>query len=75
MTTVNLGPTSMMRGRCKRCDWSFDLVALPMSIAEAAAVCRQSCCPMCGAGSSDITVGDSRPLSVAEYAHKNKVLA
>jgi len=75
MTTVKLAPTTMMRGRCKRCAWEFDLVALPMPLAEVAASCKQAHCPMCGAGSGDVTVAASRPLTAEEGAHKQQVMA
>jgi len=65
----------MMRGLCKLCTWEFDLVALPMPITEAAAVCQQAHCPMCGATSSSIAVCESRPLTPAEQQHKAALLA
>lgn len=72
--TVNLStiPGQMFRGRCRRCDWTWDVVALPMLIETAARVIGSACCPMCGNDSGN-TVAEPRPLTDAEAEHKRRL--
>lgn len=58
----------MMRGRCGRCSWEFDLTSLP---GEAMAVCRsieKRHCPICY--SPKVMMADSRPLTDDERTAK-----
>lgn len=74
--TVNLSaiPGQMFRGRCRKCDWTWDVVALPMPIERAAHVIGSARCPMCGNGRGN-TMAEPRPLTDAERAHKARVPA
>lgn len=74
MTNVKLGSAQMMRGKCRECDWVFDIVALPMPVTSAAAMGGAAHCPMCGAGPKKILVDLPRALTQAEAVHKANLL-
>lgn len=64
----------MLRAKCARCEWEYDVVTLPMSAALAPRVMLSSACPMCGNRKAN-TIASPRLLSDVEAGHKRKVLA
>lgn len=64
----------MMRGRCRSCEWEYDIIALPMPLADAASAMARSFCPMCG-GTNNYLTKHARALTEAEREHKQKVTA
>jgi len=65
---------SVMRAHCCSCDWTFDVVVLPMPVTTAAKAAMAAHCPMCGNGKGN-TVAPARPLSEVELAHKHGLLS
>lgn len=63
----------MFRARCKRCEWIYDTVTLPMPLTEFAAAAKSAACPMCGNLNGN-ACADPRPLTEFERAHKAKFL-
>lgn len=59
----------MFRAKCAGCDWSFDVVVLPMDLTLAADLMMQSNCPMCGNCEAN-TVAPARELTDEERSHK-----
>ena len=69
-----LVPMSMMRARCHRCGWIFDVVALPMPVDAACRAMLASRCPMCANSNANMTA-PSRELTAEEVAQKRLVMA
>ena len=65
---------TMLRARCRDCDWIWDVVALPLAVAPAAHAMKSAVCPMCGNDIGNL-LAPERALTDAERAHKVKVAA
>lgn len=62
----------MFRATCRKCGWTFDVVALPLPLTLAVRAMENTCCPMC-TNCVDNTIGAQRALTDAERAHKAKL--
>lgn len=61
----------MLRARCVKCQWVYDIIALPIPVAAILAMANGQC-PMCGNVKGNV-LADPRPLTDAETAHKSGV--